>query len=396
MALAEAQGGFTLSRGGSICAALAQTTLLFAVTTLPTPLYGDYAKAFHFSVLTLTLIYATYVAGTLGSLFLFGRLSDQIGRRQVGLLAVALALVAALLFAVTDGIPMLFAARLMTGIAAGLSSGTAVAWLRELHGKETKEAGTLRTVSANLLGLGLGPLLCGLAAPAPGPAAAPYEIYILLLIPLAIAVFLARETVKHDKPLRIGLRLGVPPGKRARFAAPGLTTFVLYSLVGFYSALVPNLLSKTLQVTSHLAAGAIVFELFLAAVLTVYATAGLTSRTVMLLGSALMLPTLWLLVTAESLASLPALIAGSAVGGLSLGAGWRGALEVAGEIAPGDNRAELMSMLFVCGNLGLALPVIGVGLLSAMTTPALADKVFAGMIALLSLASLGFGLAVRK
>jgi MFS family permease len=396
MAVAESSSGFTFSRPGSIIAALGQTLLLFALTTLPTPLYGDYARAFGFSILTLTLIYAVYVAGTLSTLLLLGRLSDQIGRRRVGLIAIAAALLTALLFIMTKGTAMLFAARLATGIAAGLSSGAVVAWLRELHGKGGEKTGTLRTVAVNVLGLGVGPLICGLAAGKPGPSAAPYEIYAILLLPLAALVFFAEETVEEFKPVTLGLRLGVPPDKRAQFAGPGITTFVLYSLVGFYSALVPNLLSKTLHLTGHLTAGLIVFELFLAAALSVYATGRLGSRAAMLWGTLLMLPALAFLAAAESMASLPALVAGSAFGGISLGAGYRGALETAGRIAPGDKRAELMSMLFVCGNLGLALPVIGVGVLSTLATPQLADRSFAGVIALLSLAGLGFGLTVKE
>lgn len=393
--VAQSDSGVTLSRGGSIAAAMGQTLLLFALTTLPTPLYSDYAQTFHFSVLTLTLIYATYVAGTLGTLFLLGRLSDQIGRRLVALIAVTAAALTALLFVIADSTAMLFLARLATGIAAGLSSGTAVTWLRELYGKENYKSGTLRIVTVNLLGLGVGPLLCGLIAQTPGPSAAPYLAYLALLVPLGLGIFFAMETVQDTKPVKISLRLGVPHGKRAAFAAPGLTSFVLYSLVGFYSALIPGLLSKTLHITSHLASGLLVFTLFLASGITVYATAGLSSRAVMLWGIGLMLPALGLMIAAESQASLVMLIAASVMGGISLGAGWRGALEVAGQIAPEDKRAELMSMLFVCGNLGLALPVIGVGVLSALANPALADRVFAAVIALLSLAGLGFGLAAK-
>jgi hypothetical protein len=79
----------------SVTAALA---LLRVGSTLPTPLYVIYRDTFHFSTLILTLIFAAFVAGSLAALFLFGRLSDRIGRRRVMLAAVALAAVSALLF----------------------------------------------------------------------------------------------------------------------------------------------------------------------------------------------------------------------------------------------------------------------------------------------------------
>src|SRR5690348_6728247 len=55
--------------------------IVFAGSTVPTPLYLFYRHAFGFSEITLTLIYAVYVLGNLCALFFFGRLSDQIGRR---------------------------------------------------------------------------------------------------------------------------------------------------------------------------------------------------------------------------------------------------------------------------------------------------------------------------
>jgi MFS family permease len=112
----------------SIIVVSAQTAPVFALTTLPTPLYRDYARAFGSSVLTLTLtlIYATYVVGTLSTLFLLGRLSDKIGRSSVALAALGLAALAALVFASATNTPMLFIGRALTGFAAGLSSGPAL------------------------------------------------------------------------------------------------------------------------------------------------------------------------------------------------------------------------------------------------------------------------------
>ena len=76
----------------------AALALLRVGATLPTPLYVIYSEAFHFSTLTLTLIFAVYVVGSLSALLFLGRLSDQIGRRRVILPAIGLAGLSALLF----------------------------------------------------------------------------------------------------------------------------------------------------------------------------------------------------------------------------------------------------------------------------------------------------------
>ena len=59
---------------------------LFASVT-PSPLYGTYRELWGFSPLVLTLVYATYAFGVLATLILAGRLSDEVGRRPVLLVA---------------------------------------------------------------------------------------------------------------------------------------------------------------------------------------------------------------------------------------------------------------------------------------------------------------------
>ena len=63
--------------------------IMFVGAVLPTPLYPLYQQRFGFSNLVLTLIYAVYVLGNLVALLIFGRLSDQVGRRNATCLLLA-------------------------------------------------------------------------------------------------------------------------------------------------------------------------------------------------------------------------------------------------------------------------------------------------------------------
>src|SRR6188474_3799087 len=72
---------------------------LFASLT-PSPLYRTYSVLWHFSPLTLTLIYATYAFGVLASLLLAGGVSDDLGRRPVLLVALGALMASSVLFMV--------------------------------------------------------------------------------------------------------------------------------------------------------------------------------------------------------------------------------------------------------------------------------------------------------
>src|SRR5262249_55888532 len=77
----------------------------------PSPLYRTYSILWHFSPLTLTLIYATYAFGVLVTLLFAGAVSDDVGRRPVLLAALAGLMGSTALFLVADSAAWLFVAR---------------------------------------------------------------------------------------------------------------------------------------------------------------------------------------------------------------------------------------------------------------------------------------------
>ncbi|MBV8373288.1 MAG: MFS transporter, partial [Candidatus Eremiobacteraeota bacterium] len=134
----------------------------FMGSGLLTPLYPFYQKAFGFSEVTLTFVYAAYALGNALALLLFGRISDMFGRRPVALATVAVGIISMLLFLFAQSTAWLVIGRILSGIAVGLASGTGAAWLAD-DAEDKARASVIANV-ANGFGFALGPLLGGLLA----------------------------------------------------------------------------------------------------------------------------------------------------------------------------------------------------------------------------------------
>ena len=381
----------------AICIVASMIGALFAGSTVPTPLYVIYKQQFGFSQISLTLIYAAYVVGNLAALLLFGRLSDQIGRRRSGVIAMAIAIISALIFLFAQGIVSLYAGRILSGLAIGIGAGTGTAWLAELIAEENKSRATVIATSANFVGLGIGALMSGVLADwISSPLRLPFIVYLAVLVPMSALVWFSHETVSDPVQTieRISLRpqLSVPAEIRAQFVAPAVTGFGAMALVGFYAALAPSLLAEHLHETSHAAAGAVFLELAAVVAASIVATPSLSSRAAMLWALGLMLPSVALLVSAQIVASMAIMIVATAACGIAAGLGYRGSLQVVNQIAPEHRRAEVVSSYFVCGFSGNALPVIGVGVISTLASSTAASLVFAVTISLFALVALCFGI----
>ena len=373
-------------RAPSYAAALV-LTLLFIGATLPSPLYVIYRDELHFSQVTLTLIYAVYFAGAMATAFFLGRISDEIGRRVAIFAAIAVSIGASLVFIFADSLEMLFVGRLLSGFALPLASGAGTAWIVELC--EDRCTAASLSAGAILAGLGLGALISGLLAEySTEPLVFPFAALVSLALAAAVIVWLLPETVKHRvrwSQISLRPRIGVPRSIIGAFVAPAVTVFASFALLGFYSALAPSLLQRSLQVESHAIGGAVIFELYAAAVLVMALTQWLGARAAMLSGLALLVPALAVLVAAFQSHSLSLLLTGAALGGGAAALGYRGSLQIVNQIAPDNRRAEMVSTYLMFCYAGVSLPVVGIGLLSAMQTPAFAEEIFAVVIAAFAL-----------
>ncbi len=331
-------------------------------TTLPTPMYALYGERIHFGVLTTTVIYATYAGGVLLALLTMGRWSDAVGRRPVLLIGTMFALASALVFLAADSVPLLLGGRLLSGLSAGIFTGTATAAVIEAAPPNWRTRAAAVATVANVGGLGGGPLLAGLLVQyAPEPLHLTFIVHIGLVVLAAVAVLIVPETSVRTGSSGMQ-RLSVPAEVRGVFVIAALAAFAGFAVTGLFASVAPAFLSTVVGIDNHAVAGVVASSIFLAsAVAQVFANRIRPQRAVVL-GCAILVVGMVILAVALHLSSLSGLIAAAIVGGIGQGISFSRGLAAVSECTPADRRAEVSSAYFVVAYVAISLPVIGEGL----------------------------------
>jgi MFS family permease len=362
---------------------LAFLTVL-AFSTVPTPLYSIYQERDGFSTFLITVIFAAYAVGVILALFFAGHVSDWLGRRRALVPALITSIVSAIVFLVWRDLPGLLLGRVLSGLSVGIITATATAYLTELHlaqrpGSSPKRAQVMAT-TANLGGLGLGPLVAGvLAETVAAPLAVPYAIFGVLLVGAVIAVALAPETVTRPehRPAYRPQRIAVPAAQRARFFGAASGAFVSFAAFGLFTSLAPSFLAGTLGHDSHALAGVPAFTAFAAAIAAQLAAGAWDVRRLLATGMAALSAGIALVTTATWIPSLALFLIGGVIAGAGAGLLFKGGIVAVSGLAAPERRAETLAGFFLAGYIGLSVPVLGLGILGQFVAPKVALLVFA-------------------
>lgn len=392
---------FRLRHGAGFWVIAAAFLAVMAFSTIPTPLYAFYQARDAFPTWVITVIFAAYAVGVIASLFLIGHLSDWAGRRRMVLIAVLVEIVAAALFLVWNDVAGLIVARTLSGIGVGALTASATAHLSELRAIARPEegprlAGTVSTV-VNTGGLALGPLIGGAFAQLlPAPLLLPYAVFLIILAVAAVAVALVPETVERaeERPAYRPQRISLPASARGAFSAAATAAFAGFAVFGLFTSLAPSVLAGTLHQTSHLLAGAVPFGVFAASALSQIVFGRLSSRAQLKLALTLMLVGLAGLAAGVVVASLAVFVVSGILAGAGVGLQFRSAIATAASLAAPERRGEVLAAIFLIAYIGLALPVllVGVALIVWPLVPVLV--VFVAAVAVLSVVA-GAGILRR-
>lgn len=356
-------------------------------TTLPTPLYSIYSAELAFSPLTVTVLFAVYALGVVAALSLFGRLSDDLGRRPVLMIAVVFAILSAMLFLLPPTLPTLIAARIVSGLGAGFMSGAGTAAVIDLFPADRKGAAGALAIAANTGGLAIGTLLAGVIADsAVDPLVLPFVVHLALGVLALVGIFVATPApVAKSAGFRIRpRRLRVPSEIRGAFVRAVLAAGAGFSVTGVLTAVTAVFLAKDLQLPSHTLAGFVVFLAFACMAIGQLIARRLRPHTALIAGCIGLVLAAALLAASLGFAELEPLIAAAVVLGLSGGMCMNAGIATTVEQVPPAQRGEVSSSFFAGLYLMLAVPAIGVGLLASQISLRPAGLVFCAVVAVLA------------
>ena len=340
-----------------------------AGSSVPTPLYGVYQDHWGFSAITTTVVFGIYSIAVLISLLTVGSLSDRIGRRAVLLSATLAQAVVMLVFAAATGVPSLITARVLQGLATGSAMGAVGAAMLDIDPRRGPLANGLAPISGTALG-GLGAGL--LTQYLPYPTHLSYLVLFGVFVAQAIGVYLMPETVMAPTARRghrrkgvtagsLRPRLAVPPAARRPLLLAAPMLVAAWAIGGFYGALGPALVR---QVTgSHsLALGGIGYSaLGGAAVLGMFVLRSASARRFSVVGNLSLLVGVGITLLAVESSSLLLFFLGTFGAGVGFGAGFQGAIRAVLPFAAPDERAGVLSTVYVISYLALGVPAVLAG-----------------------------------
>ncbi|TMG67033.1 MAG: MFS transporter [Chloroflexi bacterium] len=361
----EAGPSGRLSSATAFAATSAIFVLFAAAASAPTPLYVVYQKAWGFSPTTLTVIFAVYVFGLIGSLLTVGALSDHIGRRPVLGAAIALEAFAFVAFLFAGNVVGLLVARVAQGIATGIAFSTLGATLVDLNPPHAPGRAGLVNGIAPISGLALGSLGCGaLVQFAPAPT---HLVFALLLVGTglaAVAVVLLPETSAGRPGVLASLIpvVGIPSRLRPDVYALVPIIVASWALGGLFLSLGPSVAAGLFGLTNHLVGGLVVTLLCGTGAMSAFALRHWPTRRVLGISATTLSAGIALSLAGVESQAVVLAVGGTVVAGVGFGASALGSFGTLARIAGPDERSELLAAALVIAYLAFSLPALAAGL----------------------------------
>jgi MFS family permease len=371
--------------------------LVLGASGVPSPLYRVYQQQFGFDSGVLTVIFGIYAFALLASLLVVGALSDHIGRRPVLIAALLLQACSMVIFLFADGVGWLLAARVVQGLSMGALTGSLGAALLDFQ-RSDRPIGALVNSAAPGPGLALGALGAGLVVEfVASPTDWVFGVLTVALVLAAGVVLLLPESSPRSPGALASLRpqVRVPHAQRRDFVLVLPCLVATWALGGLYLALGPSLADEVFGLEDDLAATLPILAMHGTAAIGSVLARRLPGERAMVVGALVFAIGVTATVGSLLAGSLAVFLGAAVISGLGFGASFLGALAtVTRGVAPQD-RAGLLSSVFVVGYLSFSVPSMLAGFAAAEIGLQTATVVYGAVVVCLSLVTVA-GLRLRR
>jgi MFS family permease len=384
----------TLSCNVTTIVAVIAAMTFSASGAAPTPLYQEYQSHFGLTPFMVTVIFAAYVLCLLLALLTVGSLSDYIGRRPAILGALAMNIVAMLIFMTAGSAIALIVARAVQGFATGFAITTLGATILDT---DRERAPVLNSVTA-FAGLSAGTLGAGvLVTYAPAPEQFVFVVLLILSVIEAAILWYMRETAEFRPGALASLRprVRVPPAARSTFAFITPVNIASWALGGFYFSLMPAVVRVATGATLPIVGGTVVAALTFVGGVAVVALRKVAPERILRSGIVALTIGVAITLAGVQYQFVWIMFLGTVVSGLGFGSVFSGALRSVLPWAAPDDRAALLSAFYVEGYLAFSLPAVLAGFLAPIVGLTRAADFYGVAVIALALASLA-AMALRK
>ena len=366
----------------------------------PAMAYRLYADEWRLNHTVTTGIFAIYPIVVVLTLIGFGDISDHIGRRATMLMGLGASLAGALLFATAPDVLWLFAARASMGVGVGLTAGASTAAVAEFAaagptGNSSQRGAQIATV-AQAAGFAAALLLGGaLIAYAPWPTRLSFWVLAMLLTFLLVATWFLPRPMTTGAGIVWRPRLpSVPSEARKAFAIASIAMMTAYTHGVLILSLGGQVAHDLIGSSNALVNGAALSLFAIVSGAVSIVAQPLAARTAMTLGAFASAAGMGLLALAVALHGLPVFLLATAMAGAGYSLLFLSALQVINAAAPAQQRGGVLSALYLLAYLSMGMVAIILGIVATDWRFRLAVDLGAGVIALLSVATLALASAI--
>ncbi len=360
-----------LKRWGGFVGVTVLVCLCFATSSLPTPLYPIYERAWQIPPSSLSYIFTSYMVAVFATLLCFGRVSDTFGRFKVIVASVLMLMLGLGLSMVAQGVGTLILARAIIGFGNGILATTAALAMGEAHPQQDRRKAAVVTSSAITVSFGAGPVIGGVIAQwNVYPLVLPYVFILAFAVLTLLLIIASRHQLQGPAgaraPLSIVPKMALPVvGNRPPFLLGCAGGFFTFGVGCLFASLVPSVLPElNLPWQGPIVVGVAFIFMAIASTLVQTTQTQLPPFKGLMFGMGAFGLSVVFLAAGMYTHSVAILIVAMICFGIGQGFGFMYASMIASLHADEHRRAANMSTFFLSAYTGATVPIIGVGILA--------------------------------